>query len=137
MNKTHIKHMKKRREEETNFSKVFPNNQIITACRIELQVQEMTMKEKLTMIGLTFITGKAAGCLIAFPFEFQFARLLNWFDHLVGVAEYQFSISFPYLFFLTALLYLLVFLSHGVAASFSHASTPFYLTIFYFLLSEA
>ena len=44
--------MKKGREEKTKFSKILPNNQIITACRIELQVQEMTMNKKLTMIGL-------------------------------------------------------------------------------------
>ena len=44
--------MKKGREEKTKFSKILPNNQIITACRIELQVREMTMNEKLTMIGL-------------------------------------------------------------------------------------
>ena len=44
--------MKKGREEKTKFSKILPNNQIITACRMELQVQEMTMNEKLTMIGL-------------------------------------------------------------------------------------
>ena len=35
------------------FSKILPNNQIITSYRLELQVQEMTMNEKLTMIGLT------------------------------------------------------------------------------------
>ena len=44
--------MKKDREEKTKFSKILPNNQIITACRIELRVQEITMNEKLTMIGL-------------------------------------------------------------------------------------
>ena len=44
--------MKKAREEKTKSSKILPNNQIITACRIELQVREMTMNEKLTMIGL-------------------------------------------------------------------------------------
>ena len=44
--------MKKGREEKTKFSKILPNNQIITACRIELQVRQMTMNEKLTMIGL-------------------------------------------------------------------------------------
>ena len=44
--------MKKGREEKTKFSKILPNNQIITACRMELQVQEMTMNEKLTMIAL-------------------------------------------------------------------------------------
>ena len=44
--------MKKGREEKTRFSKTLPNNQIITACRIELRVQEMTMNEKFTMIGL-------------------------------------------------------------------------------------
>ena len=47
--------MKKGREEKTKFSKLLPNNQIIIACRIELRVQEMTMNEKLTMIGLTKI----------------------------------------------------------------------------------
>ena len=46
------KHMKKDREEKTKFSKISPNNQIITACRIELWEQEMTMIEKRTMIGL-------------------------------------------------------------------------------------
>ena len=46
--------MKKGREEKTKFSKILPNNQIITACRIELRVQEMTMNEKLTMIGLKY-----------------------------------------------------------------------------------
>ena len=44
--------MKKGREEKTKFSKILPNNQIITACCIELRVQEMTANEKLTMIGL-------------------------------------------------------------------------------------
>ena len=34
------------------FSKILPNNQIITACCTELGVQEMTRNEKLTMIGL-------------------------------------------------------------------------------------
>ena len=47
--------MKKDREEKTKFSKILPNNQIITACRIELQVQEMTMNKKLTMISLRYI----------------------------------------------------------------------------------
>ena len=47
--------MKKGREEKTKFSKLLPNNQIIIACRIELRVQEMTMNERLTMIGLTKI----------------------------------------------------------------------------------
>ena len=44
--------MKKDREEKAKLSKILPNNQIITACRIELRVQEMTMNEKLTMICL-------------------------------------------------------------------------------------
>ena len=44
--------MKKGREEKTKFSKILLNNQIITACRIELRVQEMTVNEKLTMTGL-------------------------------------------------------------------------------------
>ena len=38
------------------FSKILPNNQISTARRIKLRVQEMTMNEKLTMIGLTFLS---------------------------------------------------------------------------------
>ena len=45
--------MKKDREEKTKISKILRNNQIITACRIELQLQEMTINEKLTMIALT------------------------------------------------------------------------------------
>ena len=49
------KHTEKGREEKTKFSKILPNNQIITAYRIELRVQEMTMNEKLTMIGLKYI----------------------------------------------------------------------------------
>ena len=44
--------MKKGREEKTKLPEILPNNQIMTARRIELQVQEMTMNEKLTMIGL-------------------------------------------------------------------------------------
>ena len=44
--------MKKGREEKTKFSNILPNNQITNACHIELQVQEMTMNKKLTMIGL-------------------------------------------------------------------------------------
>ena len=44
--------MKKGREEKTKFSKILPNNQIITSCHIELRVQEMTTNEKLTTIGL-------------------------------------------------------------------------------------
>ena len=57
--------MKKGREEKTKFSKLLPNNQIITACRIELRVQQMTMNEKLTMIALIvekllFLYGQAS-----------------------------------------------------------------------------
>ena len=44
--------MKTGSEEKTKFSKILPNNQIITACCIKLQVQEMTMNEKLTVISL-------------------------------------------------------------------------------------
>ena len=44
--------MKKGREEKTRFSKISPINEIITACRIKLRVQEMTMIKKLTIIGL-------------------------------------------------------------------------------------
>ena len=46
------KHMKKDRKEKTKFPEILPNNQIITACCIELRVKEMAMNEKLTMIGL-------------------------------------------------------------------------------------
>ena len=35
--------MKKDREEKKKFKKILPNNQIVTAFRIELRVQEMTM----------------------------------------------------------------------------------------------
>ena len=53
MNETHVKtHEKKGRVEKTKFSKILPNNQIITTCCIELGVQEMTMNKKLTMTGL-------------------------------------------------------------------------------------
>ena len=46
------------------FSKILPNNQIITACRIELRVQEMTMNEKLTMTGLNiFLPTRLATCM--------------------------------------------------------------------------
>ena len=44
--------MKKGREEKTIFSKFLPSNQIFTPSLIELRVQEMTMDEKLSMIGL-------------------------------------------------------------------------------------
>ena len=44
--------MKKGREEKTRFPKILANNQTITTRRIELRVQEMTMNEKLSMIGI-------------------------------------------------------------------------------------
>ena len=50
--------MKKGREEKTKFSKILPNNQIITACHIELRVQEMITNEKLTMIGLVYVNNQ-------------------------------------------------------------------------------
>ena len=53
MNKTHVKTHEKRKGRENKIFKNFANNQIITACRIELRIQGMTMNEKLTMIGLT------------------------------------------------------------------------------------
>ena len=37
--------MKKGREEKIKFSNILPNNQIITACCVELRVQEMTMNK--------------------------------------------------------------------------------------------
>ena len=52
MNKTHVKTNEKRQRRENKISKILSNNQIITVCRIELRVQEMTMNKKLTMIGL-------------------------------------------------------------------------------------
>ena len=58
MEKHMEKHTEKGREEKTKFSKILPNNQIITACCIELQVQEMTMNQKLTMIGLNTLLHK-------------------------------------------------------------------------------
>ena len=44
--------MKNGKEEKTKCSKILPNNQIITTCRMEPRVQEMTVNQKLTMIGL-------------------------------------------------------------------------------------
>ena len=49
MNKTH----EKRQGRENKIFKTFSKNQTITSCHIEPPVQEMTMNEKLTMIGLT------------------------------------------------------------------------------------
>ena len=50
MNKTHAKtHEKKAGKRKQNFQNFC---QIITACRIELLVQEITWNKKLTMIGL-------------------------------------------------------------------------------------
>ena len=48
--------MKKGREKKKKFSKILPNNEIITACRIELRVQEMTLIEKLTMVDLKVVS---------------------------------------------------------------------------------
>ena len=48
--------MKKGREKKKKISKILPNNEIITACRIELRVQEMTMIEKLTMVDLKVVS---------------------------------------------------------------------------------
>ena len=45
--------MKKCRKEKTKFSKILSNDQIITACCIELRVQEITVNRKLTTIDLT------------------------------------------------------------------------------------
>ena len=54
MNQRHVKKTHEKRQGREN--KILKNfSQIITACRIELQVQEMSMNEKLTMIGLTFL----------------------------------------------------------------------------------
>ena len=47
------KHTKKGKEDKKNFSRILPNNQIITSCSLEIRVQEITMTEKLTIIGLT------------------------------------------------------------------------------------
>ena len=43
---------KKAGKRKQNFQFFFPNNQIITIRHIKLRVQEMTMNEKLIMIGL-------------------------------------------------------------------------------------
>ena len=45
--------MKKGRKEKTKFSKILSNDQIITACCIELRAQEITVNRKLTTIDLT------------------------------------------------------------------------------------
>ena len=45
--------MKKGKKEKTKFSKILSNDQIITACCIELRVQEITVNRKLTTIDLT------------------------------------------------------------------------------------
>ena len=59
--------MKKGREEKTKFSKMLPNNQIIITCHhMELQVQEMTMNGKLTMIDASIILSER----IKFSFMF-------------------------------------------------------------------
>ena len=62
--------MKKDREEKTKFPKILPNNQIITTCCIKLQVQETTMNEKLTMIGLMI-------CFILVLFHFLSCFIAN------------------------------------------------------------
>ena len=45
--------MKKEREEKIKFSNFLPKIQIITACRNELRVRQITMNEKLTKISLS------------------------------------------------------------------------------------
>ena len=45
--------MKKGRKEKTKFSEILSNDQIITACCIELRVQEITVNRKLITIDLT------------------------------------------------------------------------------------
>ena len=55
MDKTHVKTHEKRQVRENKILKILPNNQIITTCCIKLRLQEMTMNEKLTTIGLTSI----------------------------------------------------------------------------------
>ena len=47
------KHTKKGKEDKKILSTILRNNQIITSGRIDLRVQEITMKENLTIIGLT------------------------------------------------------------------------------------
>ena len=81
--------MKKDREEKTKFSKILPSNQIITACHIELWVQEMTMNKKLTMIGLKVsLTGTISA---SESFCSQFCRcqflleLCNWHIEIMQV----------------------------------------------------
>ena len=52
-NKSILSYKERTKHKVVSFSNILPNNQIITACCIELRVQEMTMNKKLTMIGLT------------------------------------------------------------------------------------
>ena len=66
----------KKTEEKTKFSKILPNNQIITSCRIKLWVQEMTMNEKLTMIGLIIESCKVfCKIVVRFPEDIE---TLHW-----------------------------------------------------------
>ena len=63
MYKTYVKTHEKRQGRE---NKMLPNNQIIITCHMELQVQEMTMNGKLTMIDASIILSKR----IKFSFMF-------------------------------------------------------------------
>ena len=78
---------KKRREEKTKFSKILPNNQIITACRIEIRVQEMTMNEKLTMTDL--IDDEIKTLLVN-------RKKSSWYDeYWIGWRIREFAVFFP------------------------------------------
>ena len=84
--------MKKGREEKTNFSKILPNNQIITACRIELWVQEMTMNEKLTMIGLmSFFLGSKKRDLLDKTGDREDSKKVKESDSLRSLPDVVFS----------------------------------------------
>ena len=78
----HVKHMKKDRKEKTKFSEILPSNQIITTCRIQLRAKEMTMNEKLTMIGLRWNRN---------IFTFNFSNKQSNSDRKWGQTSFQIS----------------------------------------------
>ena len=74
--------MKKDRKEKTKFSEILPSNQIITTCHIELRAKEMTMNEKLTMIGLRWNRN---------IFTFDFSNKQSNGDRKWGQTSFQIS----------------------------------------------
>ena len=88
--------MKKCREEKTKFSKILPN-QIITACRIELRVHEITMNKKLTMMGLMtlcrclliniFFATMLQHCETMSQLKNNYVRMLPWHYVSAGTGD--------------------------------------------------